>query len=148
MRFKIEIFGSSVPGINMGFWKQHPIKQQLYGYLPPILQTIQVRLATHAGHCWRNKDKYISNVFLWTSTHDQPAKTNIYQLCVDTGYCLENLLIGMEGERESSESVLFAYQDNDDDNDFCLTCGVLTKIAIFVFLWFLCLMAYQPFGII
>ncbi len=37
-------------------WKQHPTKQQIYGHLPPISQTIQVRRTRHAEHCWRSKD--------------------------------------------------------------------------------------------
>ena len=32
-------------------------EQQLYGHWLPILQTIQVRKAQCAGHCWRNKNK-------------------------------------------------------------------------------------------
>ena len=32
-------------------WRQHPTKPQLYGHLPPITKTIQVRQARHAGHC-------------------------------------------------------------------------------------------------
>ena len=34
-------------------WQQHPTRQQLYGYLPPITKTIRVRRTRHAGHCWR-----------------------------------------------------------------------------------------------
>ena len=30
---------------------QHPTKQQLYGHLPPITKTIQVKRTTHAGQC-------------------------------------------------------------------------------------------------
>ena len=30
-------------------WRQHPIKQQLYGHLPPITKTIQVRRTRHTG---------------------------------------------------------------------------------------------------
>ena len=30
------------------FWKQHHAKKQLYGYLPPISKTIQVRRTRHA----------------------------------------------------------------------------------------------------
>ena len=30
--------------------KQHPTKQQLYGHLSPISQTIHVRQTRHAGH--------------------------------------------------------------------------------------------------
>ena len=32
-------------------WRQHPTRRQLYGHLPPITKTIQVRRARHAGHC-------------------------------------------------------------------------------------------------
>ena len=32
-------------------WRQHPTKQQLYGHLPPITKTIQVRWTRLAGHC-------------------------------------------------------------------------------------------------
>ena len=45
-------------------WRQHPKKHQLYGHLPPITKTIQVRRTRHAGHCWRSRDKLISDVLL------------------------------------------------------------------------------------
>ena len=32
-------------------WRQHPTRHQLYGHLPPITKTIQVRWTKHAGHC-------------------------------------------------------------------------------------------------
>ena len=32
-------------------WRQHPTKHQLYGHLPPITKTIQVRQTRYAGHC-------------------------------------------------------------------------------------------------
>ena len=31
-------------------WQQHPTRHQLYGHLPPITKTIQVRRTRHAGH--------------------------------------------------------------------------------------------------
>ena len=43
-------------------WKQHPTKQQQYGHLTSISQTIQVRRTRHADHCWRSKDELISDV--------------------------------------------------------------------------------------
>ena len=52
-------------------WRQHPTRHQLYGHLPPITKTIQVRRARHAGHCWRSRDELISDVLLWTPTHGQ-----------------------------------------------------------------------------
>ena len=47
-------------------WRQHPTRHQLYGHLPPITKTIQVRRTRHAGHCWRSRDELISDVLLWT----------------------------------------------------------------------------------
>ena len=46
-------------------WRQHPRRHQLYGQLPPITKTIQVSRTRHAGHCWRSRDKLISDVLLW-----------------------------------------------------------------------------------
>ena len=45
-------------------WRQHPTRHQLYGHLPPITKTIQVKRARHAGHCWRSKDELVSDVLL------------------------------------------------------------------------------------
>ena len=36
-------------------WQQHPTRPQLYGHLPPLTKTIQVRRTRHAGHCWRSR---------------------------------------------------------------------------------------------
>ena len=70
-------------------WRQHLTKQQLYGHLPPITKTIQVKRTRHAGH-WRSRDELISDVLLWTLSHSRakagrPARTYIQQLCEDTG---------------------------------------------------------------
>ena len=56
------------------FWRQHPTRHQLYGHLPLITKTIQVRRTRHAGHCWRSRDELISDVLLWTS-HIWPGKS-------------------------------------------------------------------------
>ena len=63
-------------------WWQHPTRHQLYGHLPPIMKTIQVRRTRHAGHCWRSRDELISDVLLWTPTYGRakagrPAQTYI-----------------------------------------------------------------------
>ena len=76
--------------------QQHPTKHQLYGHLPPITKTIQVRRTRHAGHCWRSRDELISDVLLWTPTYGrakagQPARTCIQQLREDTGCSPEDL---------------------------------------------------------
>ena len=76
-------------------WRQNPTKHQLYGHLPPITKTIQVWRTRHAGHCWRNRDKLIRDVLLWTPTYGRakagrPARTYILQLCEDMGCCPED----------------------------------------------------------
>ena len=65
-------------------WKQHPIKQQLYGHIPlPPQKPFKVRQIRHTGHCWRIKDELISDVLLWTPIHERasfgrPAKTYLH----------------------------------------------------------------------
>ena len=75
--------------------RQHPTKHQLYGRLPPITKTIQIRRTRHAGQCWRSRDELISDVLLWIPTYGRakvgrPARTYIQQLCEDTGYSPED----------------------------------------------------------
>ena len=81
--------------LNKSWW-QHPIRHQLYGHLPPITKSIQARRTRHAGHCWRSRDKLISDALLWTPTYGQakagrPARTYIQQLFEDTGCSPEDL---------------------------------------------------------
>ena len=76
--------------------RQHPTKHQLYAHLPPITKTIQVRPTRRAGHCWRSRNEFISDVLLWTPTYGRaragrPARTYIQQLCEDTGCSPEDL---------------------------------------------------------
>ena len=71
-------------------WRQHPTRQPLYGHLPPITKTIQVRRTRHARHCWRCRDELISDVLQWIPTYGRekagrPARIYIHQLCEDTG---------------------------------------------------------------
>ena len=91
-------------------WRQHPTRRQLYGHLPPITKTIQVRRTRHAGHCWRSKDELVSDVLLWTPTYGQakagrPARTYIQQLCEDTGCNPEDLLEAMNDREKWREMV-------------------------------------------
>ena len=91
-------------------WRQHPTRHQLYGHLPPITKTIQVRRTRHTGHCWRSRDELISDVLLWTPTHGRakagrPARTYIQQLCEDTGCCPEDLPEAMNDREKWRERV-------------------------------------------
>ena len=91
-------------------WRQHPTRLQLYGHLPPITKTIQVRRTRHAGHCWRSKDELISDVLLWTPKYGcarvgRPARTYIQQLCEDTGCNPEDLPEAMNDREKWRERV-------------------------------------------
>ena len=85
-------------------------------------------------HRWKNNE-LISEILLWTPTYGhtsvgQPPKTYIQQICVDTGFCLENQLRAIddtdgwkerererERERESRGFMLLARLHDDDDDD-------------------------------
>ncbi len=90
--------------------ERHPTRHQLYGHLPPVTKTIQVRRTRHAGHCWRGRDELIRDVLLWTPTHGRakagrPARTYIQQQCENTGSCPEDLPRTMNDREEWRERV-------------------------------------------
>ena len=95
--------------------RQHPTRHQLYGHLPPITKTIQVRRSRHAGHCWRSRDELIRDVLLWTPTYGRAkagrlSRTYIQQLC-------EAMNDWEKWRERSGISVLVARHDDDDDDD-------------------------------
>ena len=86
-------------------WRQHPTKQQLDGYLPPVMKTLKFRWTRHTGHCWRSREELINDVLLWTQTHDRakagrPVRTNIQQLCADTGCSPDDQSEAMDDREE------------------------------------------------
>ena len=58
-----------LPAILNKYWRHHPKKQQLYGYLPTITKSIKIRLTRHTGHCWRSRDVFIGDILMWTPSH-------------------------------------------------------------------------------
>ena len=85
------------------FWEHHSTKEQVYGHLPPISQTIQLRWTRHIRYCGRNWDGLISDVPFWTPTYGHTrvgwlAKTYIHQFCGDTVFSV----------RESGNSMISA----------------------------------------
>ena len=63
-----------------------------------------------ARHCWRSRDELISDIFLWTPSHGRakagwPARTDIQQLCANTGCSLEDLPKAMDDREDWQEWV-------------------------------------------
>ena len=108
--------------LNMS-WRQHPTRHQLYGHLPPITKTVQVRRTRHAGHCWRSKYELINDILLLTPhmakkkqddqlEHTYSSYVRIRDVVLKT--CQKRSMIGRSGERGSEISVLAALHDDDD----------------------------------
>ena len=86
-------------------WRQHPTKQQLYGHLSPITKTIKVRRTRHAGHCWRNRDEYISDELLCSPLYGRakagrPARIYMQHLCEFMGCSPEDQPKAMNDKEE------------------------------------------------
>ena len=69
------------------------------------------------GHCWRRKDKFISNILLWTPSHGhtsvhQPTTSHLQQLCMDTGCSFQDLLEVMDDTDEWEERVKKIHANN------------------------------------
>ena len=93
-------------------WRQHHTRHQLYGHLPPITKTIQVRRTRHAGYCWRSRDELISDVLQWTPTCGRAKAGRPARTCIQRRWT-----IGRSGERGSGISVPVARHDDDDDEE-------------------------------
>ena len=90
-------------------WRQHPTQQQLYGHLPPITKTIQVRWTRHAKHNWKSWDELMWHTpvdpFTWTSKRKDDQLGPTYNSCVDTGCSLEDRLGAMDNREGGRERV-------------------------------------------
>ena len=112
------------------------LKQQLYYHIAPISQTIQVRWIRHAAHCWKIRDMKISCELLHMDTPVLASQqklifiSSVQTLNADWRTCQKWWMIGIDGEKESRESVLPAQLDDDSLNavDFGLIFLVLKKI--------------------
>ena len=97
------------------FWRQHPTMLQLYGHLPPITKTIQVRRTRHAGHCWRSRNELVNDVLLWTlhmavqkqdDLHEHTFNNYVRIQDVVQKTCMRRWTIRKSVERGSGISVL------------------------------------------
>ena len=86
-------------------WQQHPTRHQLYGHLPPITKTIQVRRTRHAGHYWRSRNEHLRTPTYGRAKAGRPARTYIQQLCEDTGCSPEDLPEAMSDRKKWQERV-------------------------------------------
>ena len=102
-------------------WRQHPTRHQLYGHLPPITKTIQVRRTRNAGHCWRSRYELhkwctLMDPHTWCAKAGRPARTYYVKIrYVVQKTCLRRWTIGRSGERGSGISVIPARHHDDDD---------------------------------
>ena len=105
-------------------WRQHPTRHQLYGHLPTITKTIQVRRTRHAGHCWRSRDELIS-MYSYELPHMAGQKQDDQLQHINNSYVRirgvvlktyqRRWMIGRSGERGSGISVRTTRHDADDD---------------------------------
>ena len=109
--------------LNMS-WRQHPTRHELYGHMPPITKTIQVKWTRHAGQCWRSRNELISDVLLWTphiagqkqnDQHEHTLRSYVRIRDVALETCQRRWTIGKSGERGPGISVLVARHDDDDE---------------------------------
>ena len=115
-------------------WRQHPIKEQLYGHRPTITKIIRLSGTRYVGHCWRNQD-----ILLWTPSHRRskagdPARTYIQQLRPIQDIALktswEQWTIETGGEKGSGRSVLAVRHDDGD-----IYCIVHKWIHVYILLF-------------
>ena len=133
-------------------WRQHPTRHQLYGHLPPITKTIQVKRTRHAGHCWRSRDELIRDVLLWTlhmavekqdDQHEHTFSSYVRIRDVVLKTYLGRWTKGRSGERGSGISVLPARHDDDDDDEVlwhinhCRLFNAKSSLYIYIkYIWF------------
>ena len=108
-------------------WKQNCSKQQLYGHLPPISQTIQVRWTKHGTllekQGWTHKWHSSMDPFKWTCWCLLTSKNLFTSTLTQNLFwktCQELWMIGMDGEREKeSRKFVQAMWLYDDDVYIC-----------------------------
>ena len=129
-------------------WRQHPTRHQLYGHLPPITKTIQVRRTRHAGHCWRSRDELISDVLLWAphmagqkqdDQHEHIFSSYVRIRDVALKTCQRRWTIGKSGERGSGIYVLVARHDDDESYQQLLQHKIIVfsheNINIYIYIY-------------
>ena len=105
-------------------WRQYPTRHLLYGHLPPITKTIQVRRTRHAdtaGEAGTNSLVMYSYgpphmaVQKQDDQHEHTFSSCVRIRDVVLKTCLGRWAIGGSGERGSGISVLPAWHDDDDE---------------------------------
>ena len=82
-----------------------------------VLIYVQIRWTRYVGHCWRRKDKLLSDVLLWTPSHGFVSVgwstwTYLQHLCIETECSLEDLPGAMDDRGEWRERVKEIYASN------------------------------------
>ena len=113
--------------------KRHPTKQQLYGPLSPISQTIQVRWTSLQKLRQTHKQHSPVDSYTWTHQYWLTSK-NIHQLNLDTVCQLEDQEewpIGTDDKRESRELVQSAWLDDNEEWPFKIFKGQIFFFSFF-----------------
>ena len=55
-------------------WRDHISNEELYGDLPPISTSLQIRRLQFSGHCWRSKNETVSQLLLSDPKHDRRSR--------------------------------------------------------------------------
>ena len=105
-------------------WWQHPTKQQMYGHLPSIMKTIQIRRTRNwdtTGEVRTNSKVIYSGGPPHTDEHSLDNQLELIKSSsvpiqdVAWKTCREHWTIETGGKRGSGRSVLAARHDDDDD---------------------------------
>ncbi len=112
-------------------WRQHPTRHQLYGHLPPITKTIQVR--------WTRQARTNSSVmysygppYMAKQKQDGPTYISYVRIRdVALKTWLRRWTRGKSGERGSGISVLAAGHDDDDDDWLIDFYCISTRLGLF-----------------
>ena len=114
-------------------WRQHPTKQQLYGYLPLITKTIQVSRTRHAGQSWRSRDELIGDILHM----DEQRQDDQLEPTYNSSVAIQDVALKTYRKRwttengDGSESVRAAMVTwHDDDNNGVNVMFVIVWISV------------------
>ena len=89
----------------------------MYGYLPPISETIQIRRTRHAGYYRRSKNDLLRDVLVWIRSHEE-------QVLVDQLELIHNSSLRMPVE-DQSEAMYEKRMAKEGQGNLCLQYHIM-----------------------